>query len=176
MNWKQAIVTILLGNLIVLIPMALNAHPGTAYGVPFPVLLRASFGTLGSNIPALMRAIVACGWFGIQTWVGGAAIYVTASLMFGFNPATKINLPFIGISAGELFCFLLFWAINIYFIVRGMDSIKWLEAYSAPFLLAVGAALLAWAYTAAHGFGPILSQPAKFKSAADFWRVLGAAL
>ena len=127
MNWWQATLTVFLGNAIVLIPMTLNAHPGTAYGVPFPVLLRASFGTLGANIPAMMRAFVACGWFGIQTWVGGAAIYATSAVIFGFNPATKINLPVLGISPGELFCFLLFWALNIAIILRGIDSIKWLE-------------------------------------------------
>ncbi|MEP6976373.1 MAG: cytosine permease, partial [Spartobacteria bacterium] len=104
MNWKQAVFTIFLGNLIVLIPMTLNAHPGTAYGIPFPVLIRASFGTLGSNIPALMRALVACGWFGIQTWIGGAAIYAMAAIVFGFNPALKTALPVIGISGGEFFC------------------------------------------------------------------------
>ncbi len=105
MNWSQAILTIFLGNLIVLIPMTLNAHPGTAYGIPFPVLIRASFGTLGSNIPALMRALVACGWFGIQTWIGGAAIYAMAAIIFGFDPAQKTALPIIGISSGEFLCF-----------------------------------------------------------------------
>ncbi len=176
MNWWQALLTIFLGNVIVLIPMTLNAHPGTRYGIPFPVLLRASFGTKGANIAALMRGVVACGWFGIQTWIGGAAIYATAALVFGFDPATKVPLPVLGISPGELLCFLLFWAINVFFIVRGMDSIKWLEAWSAPFLLAVGAALVGWAYNAADGFGPILSQPSKFETAAAFWPVFGVAL
>src|SRR4051794_32548278 len=149
MNWRQAVLTIFLGNLIVLIPMTLNAHPGTAYGIPFPVLIRASFGTLGSNIPALMRALVACGWFGIQTWIGGAAIYTMAAIIFGFDPARKAALPVIGISGGEFFCFLIFWAINIYVIVRGMDSIKWLEIFAAPFLILTGVGLLVWAVVAA---------------------------
>ena len=135
MNWKQAVLTIFLGNLIVLIPMTLNAHPGTAYGIPFPVLMRASFGTLGSNIPALMRALVACGWFGIQTWIGGAAIYAMSSIIFGFDPAQKTALPVIGISSGEFLCFMIFWAINILVIVKGMESIKWLEIFAAPFLI-----------------------------------------
>ena len=176
MNWWQALLTIFLGNVIVLIPMTLNAHPGTRYGIPFPVLLRSSFGTKGANIAALMRGLVACGWFGIQTWIGGSAIYATSALIFGFDPATKVALPFLGISPGEFSCFLIFWAINVFFIVKGMDSIKWLEAWSAPFLLAVGAALVVWAYQAADGFGPILSQPSKFESAAAFWPVFGAAL
>ena len=132
MNWKQAVITIFLGNLIVLIPMTLNAHPGTAYGIPFPVLIRASFGTLGSNIPALMRAFVACGWFGIQTWIGGAAIHAMLSIIFGFDSAQKTALPIIGISAGEFLCFLGFWTLNILVIIRGMDSIKWLESFAAP--------------------------------------------
>lgn len=113
MSWKQAVMTIFLSNLIVLIPMTLNAHPGTAYGIPFPVLIRSSFGTLGANIPALLRALVACGWFGIQTWIGGAAIYTMAAIIFGFDSAQKTPLPVIGISAGEFLCFLIFWAINI---------------------------------------------------------------
>ena len=176
MNWKQAILTIFLGNVIVLIPMTLNAHPGTRYGIPFPVLVRASFGTVGSNIPALMRALVACGWFGIQTWIGGASIYVMSSIIFGFNPAQKENLPIIGISAGEFFCFMIFWAINIFIIIKGMDSIRWLEVLSAPFLLATGLGLLCWAYFAAKGWGPILSQPSKFKSFAEFWPAFAAGL
>lgn len=176
MSWSQAIVTIFLGNLIVLIPMTLNAHPGTRYGIPFPVLVRASFGTLGSNVPALMRALVACGWFGIQTWIGGASIYAMSAIIFGFDPAQKTNLPIIGISAGEFLCFMIFWAINIFVIIRGMESIKWLEAWSAPFLLATGLGLLGWAYVAADGWGPILSQPSKFASIAEFWPAFAAGL
>lgn len=176
MNWWQATLTVFLGNVIVLVPMTLNAHAGTAYGVPFPVLLRSSFGTRGANIPALLRAFVACGWFGIQTWVGGAAIYATSAVMLGFDPATKVNLAWLGISAGELFCFLLFWAINMAIILRGMDSIKWLEVWSAPFLIITGLGLLAWAVTAAKGWGPILAQPSKFQTSAEFWPVFAAGL
>ncbi len=176
MNWQQAVLTIFLGNLIVLIPMTLNAHPGTAYGIPFPVLIRSSFGTLGSNIPALMRALVACGWFGIQTWIGGAAIYAMAAIIFGFDPTHKTVLPVIGISGGEFLCFLLFWAINLFVIIRGMDSIKWLEVFAAPFLIATGLGLLCWAYLAAKGWGPIFAQPSKFHSLGAFWPAFAAGL
>lgn len=176
MNWWQALLAILLGNLIVLIPMILNAHPGTAYGIPFPVLLRASFGIYGANVAALMRGIVACGWFGIQTWFGGAAIHSTAALVLGFDPATHAPLPLLGLSASELLCFLVFWAINVFFIVRGMDSIKWLEKLSAPFLLAMGLLMLAWALRAAEGFGPILAQPSQFATTAAAWSAFGAGL
>lgn len=176
MSWGQAIFTILLGNLIVLIPMTLNAHPGTAYGIPFPVLVRASFGTLGSNVPALMRGIVACGWFGIQTWIGGAAIYAGAAIVFGFNPAEKNDLPVVGISGGELFCFLLFWAMNMFVIIKGMNCIKWLETLAAPFLIVTGVGLLIWAYFAADGWGPILSQPSKFKTWSEFSPIFASGL
>lgn len=176
MNWWQATLTVFLGNIIVLIPMTLNAHPGTAYGIPFPVLLRASFGTFGANIPALMRGFVACGWFGIQTWVGGAAIYATAAVMFGFDPALRQPLPVLGISPGEFLCFMIFWAINVWFIIRGMESIKWLETLSAPFLLLVGAVLVWWAWRATDGFAPILAQPAKLDTAAKFLPVFGTGL
>jgi nucleobase:cation symporter-1, NCS1 family len=175
LNWWQALLAVLLGNVIVLIPMTLNAHPGTAYGIPFPVLLRASFGTAGANIPAIARGLVACGWFGIQTWVGGAAIYGTAAIMFGFDPAAKVMLPGIGLSAGEALCFLLFWAINVFFILKGIESIKWLEALSAPFLLLIGAALMIWAYNAAHGFGPMFA-PSSRPAPANIWPVFGAGL
>jgi nucleobase:cation symporter-1, NCS1 family len=161
MNWWEALVTISLGNVIVLIPMVLNAHAGTKYGIPFPVLARSSFGTIGSNIPAILRAIVACGWFGIQTWIGGQA----------FNSMIALLLPRWAIfSWGPAIGFLIFWGMNVYFIVKGTESIRWLESFSAPFLIVMGLALLAWAYDAGGGFGPILSQPSKFQTAGEFWK------
>jgi len=161
MNWWQALMTITLGNVIVLIPMVLNAHAGTKYGIPFPVLARASFGTLGSNVPALLRAVVACGWFGIQTWIGGQAL----------NSMIILLLPQWAIFEwGPAAGFLIFWAMNVYFIVKGTESIRWLESASAPFLILVGLGLLAWAYVRGGGWGPILSQPSKFQTAGEFWR------
>ena len=153
--------TIALGNIIVLIPMILNAHAGTKYGIPFPVLARASFGTLGSNVPALLRAIVACGWFGIQTWIGGQAL----------NSIISVLIPQWAVwNWGSAAGFLIFWAMNVYFIVKGMESIRWLEALGAPFLLIVGIVLLIWAYVQGGGWGPILSQPSKFQTVGEFWR------
>ncbi|TAK62718.1 MAG: nitrate reductase [Bacteroidetes bacterium] len=161
MNWWQAIATIALGNFIVLIPMVLNAHAGTKYGIPFPVLARASFGVLGSNVPALLRAIVACGWFGIQTWIGGQAI----------NAMMIILVPWWGeLIIGPWVGFTLFWGMNVYFIVNGTESIRWLEALAAPFLLLMGLALLGWAYVQGGGWGPVLSQPSKFQTAGEFWK------
>lgn len=177
MSWWQALLVIFLGNVIVLVPMLLNAHPGTAYGIPFPVLLRASFGTRGANIAALMRGVVACGWFGIQTWIGGSAIYGTLALIIGFQPATAADvLPVLGISAGQFACFLAFWAVNVWFIVRGMESIKWLESFSAPFLLLIGLALMVWAWNAADGFGPLFSEPSRLTTPGAFWPVFIAGL
>lgn len=176
MNWQQAILTILLGNLIVLIPLTLNAFPGTRYGIPFPILLRASFGTLGSNIPAMMRAVVACGWFGIQTWIGGSAIYGIAVAILNLDPATATPLPILGISAGQFLCFMIFWVINIIIIIKGMDCIKWVETWSAPFLIIVGLALLVWAYTAAKGWGPILNQPARIPEGKSFLQIFAPGL
>lgn len=161
MNWWEAIMTITLGNFIVLIPMILNAHAGTKYGVPFPVLVRASFGTLGANVPSILRALVACGWFGIQTWIGGAAI----------NAMLVVLLPFWKeFGLGPWVSFALFWGMNVYFIVNGTESIKKLEALAAPFLLLVGLGLLGWAMSEGGGLGPILSQPSKFQTAGDFWK------
>jgi len=176
MNWWQATLTVFLGNVIVLVPMTLNAHAGAAYGIPFPVLLRAAFGTRGSNLPALMRGLVACGWFGIQTWVGGAAVHATAASVIGFDPSQHRPLPVLGISAAEFACFMIFWAVNVWFILRGMNSIKWLEVISAPFLLAVGVALAWWALSAADGVGPILGHPGTLGRADAFLPVFGAGL
>jgi nucleobase:cation symporter-1, NCS1 family len=177
MSWRQALATVALGNLIVLVPMILNAHPGTRYGVPFPVLVRSSFGTVGANVPALMRALVACGWFGIQTWIGGSAIYTLHAVIFGFKPAGPGDLiPVLGLSLGQLGCFLLFWVVNVAVILAGTESIKWLENLGAPFLLATGVVLLWWAVHEAGGLAAVLSDAtiARVRGAAgggfDFWR------
>lgn len=161
MNWWQAILTITLGNAIVLIPMVLNAHAGTKYGIPFPVLVRAPFGVQGANVPSILRSLVACGWFGIQTWIGGAAINAMMVILFPFWKE---------FAAGPWVSFALFWGMNVYFIVHGTESIKKLEALAAPFLLLVGLGLLAWAIVEGGGLGPILSQPSKFETAGEFWK------
>ena len=174
MNWSQAVGTIFLGNVIVVIPMILNAHAGTRYGIPFPVFCRASFGTTGANIPALLRALVACGWFGIQTWIGGDAIYKILSV-FVPSVAGGTLLPVLGISLAHFGCFLFFWAINMWIIWRGIDTIRVLLNIKAPLLIALGLLLLGWAYQNAGGFGPILSQPSAFDpgqpKAGQFWAV-----
>jgi len=162
MNWSQAIFTIFLGNLIVVIPMILNAHAGTKYGIPFPVFCRASFGTVGANIPALMRAFVACGWFGIQTWIGGNAIYKILSI---FLPSLgNVSASAFGITLPQFVCFLFFWGINLLVVYKGIDCIRWLLNLKAPLLIALGLLLLGWAYQNAGGFRPILSQPSAFDS------------
>ena len=161
MNWWQAIGTILLGNLIVLVPMLLNAHAGAKYGLPFPVLVRAPFGVLGANVPAVLRALVACGWFGIQTWIGGQAIDAMLRIVWPWWASW---------SGGHWVCFLLFWAINMYVIVRGIETIRLLEDVSAPFLLGVGLLLLWWITGKAGGLGPVFAAPSKFATAAEFWR------
>src|SRR3954447_4646307 len=173
MNWWQAIVTIFLGNLIVLVPMVLNAHAGTRYGIPFPVFCRASFGTRGANIPALMRAFVACGWFGIQTWIGGNAIFKILSV---FVPSLgQSSASTLGITLPQFICFLFFWGINMLVVYKGIDCIRWLLNIKAPMLIALGLLLLAWAYRNAGGFGPILSQPSEFgpghSKEGQFWKV-----
>jgi nucleobase:cation symporter-1, NCS1 family len=167
MNWKQAVATVFLGNTIVLAPMLLNSHPGARYGVPFPVLARASFGVLGANVAAVLRALVACGWFGIQTWIGGEAFStLIATLVPGWG-----RVPH-----STAICFLAFWFINLAVILKGIEYIRFLQGVSAPILLAVGLLLLAWAYRGAGGFGPMLSAPSKFSSFPDFLKFLVPAL
>ena len=172
MNWWQAVLTIFLGNVIVLIPMVLNAHAGTKYGIPFPVLCRASFGTVGANVPALLRAFVACGWFGIQSWIGGEAIHKILAIFIP-SLAGGDPLPLLGITGVQLGSFLFFWAINMAVVYKGIDSIRLLLNIKAPVLIALGLLLLWWAWRAAGGFGPILSQPSAFDpgqaKAGQFW-------
>ena len=161
MNWKQALFTVFLGNTLVLIPMLLNAHAGTRYGIPFPVFARASFGVLGANVPAILRALVACGWFGIQTWIGGEAIN---AMLVALLPSWQ------HFAQGQAICFLFFWLLNVLVIARGIETIRFLQGISAPFLLLIGLALLLWARGKAGGFGPMLSTPSKFQSFPEFFR------
>ena len=178
MNWWQAVLTIFAGNLIVLLPMVLNAHAGTKYGIPYPVYCRPSFGILGANVPAVLRALVACGWFGIQTWIGGAAIYKLLGIAF---PAL-VGAPalFEGLNGAQWACFLFFWAINMLVIYKGVESIRVLLNIKAPLLIALGLALLAWAYVQAGGFGTMLSTPSAFEpgqpKAGQFWSFFFPAL
>jgi NCS1 family nucleobase:cation symporter-1 len=178
MNWSEAVLTIFLANLIVLIPMILNAHAGTKFGIPFPVYCRAAFGTTGANVPAVLRALVACGWFGIQTWIGGEAIYKICAVIFHISIAPATN--WFGITFGQFLCFLFFWCVNMFVVYRGIETIRWLLNIKAPLLIALGLALLYWAYHQAGGFGPILSQPSAFASgqpqAGQFWKYFFPAL
>jgi NCS1 family nucleobase:cation symporter-1 len=170
MNWKQALVTILLGNTIVLVPILLNSHPGTKYGIPFPVFARAAYGTLGSNLPALMRALVACGWFGIQSWIGGEALHTFFSAIIpGWNDL--LGPGFGSHSATAWLSFLLFWGINIFIIYRGMDLLRKVENWAAPFVLVMTTVLLIWAVRKANGLGPLLAQPGKFATFREFFPV-----
>jgi nucleobase:cation symporter-1, NCS1 family len=159
MNWKQAVFTILLGNLIVLAPMLLNAHAGAKYGIPFPVFVRASFGTRGANLPAMLRAIVACGWFGIQSWLGGQAITAMIGVLW---PAT-VHMPVVLWAS-----FLGFWLLNMCVVWRGVESIRFLQSFSAPFMLVMSLILLFWMLHKAGGFGPMLSAPSRFQTTGSF--------
>ncbi len=170
MNWWEAILTIFIGNSIVLLPMILNGRAGAKYGIPFPVLARASFGVKGANIPAMLRAVIACGWFGIQTWIGGYALYQMVKLWIpGIGTLPQIFPASWSLETGPAIMFLLFWLINMYVVYLGVDSIKKLLVFKAFFLPAAAMALLFWAISAGHGLGPILAQPSKFANNATFW-------
>ncbi len=174
MNWWQAVLTVFIGNAIILGPMIAIGHMGAKYGVPFPVLLRSAFGPHGAKIPAVARGLVACGWFGINSWLGGSAIYVILNTLSG-NSFVSHDLPILGINVAEFFCFLGFWSLHLYFIRNGTESIRWLEVYAAPFLLGILVALLIWAYVTAGGFGAMLSAPSQFVAGGEkegqFWSV-----
>jgi len=157
MSWWQAILTIFLGNTIVLIPMILNGRAGAKYGIPFPVYARASFGTRGANIPAMLRAIVACGWFGIQTWIGGSAL----------NQMLHAWIP--SLDSPGLF-FIVFWLINMWVVWKGVESIKKLLVFKAFFLPLAALALLAWALAnTPGGLATILNLPSRFQTTSAFW-------
>ena len=159
-TWQAAVGAVVLGNVVVLLPIALNSHAGTRYGIPFPVLARTSFGVLGANVPAILRGLVACGWFGIQTWIGGWAIYKLIGVMWpGIATLPQILPAFVGLNTGEFLCFMVFWAMNVWIVLRGMDSIKFLETWGSPFLLVVGAALFIWAWVRSGSLGAMLANP-----------------
>jgi NCS1 family nucleobase:cation symporter-1 len=162
MDWKQAVATVLLGNLIVLVPMLLNAHAGTKYGIPFPVFIRAPFGVRGANVPAILRAIVACGWFGIQSWIGGTAIHSMLGVIW---PAVE------NMDSVRWACFLSFWFLNMIIVWRGVESIRHLQAFGAPFMFVMAAALLIWVRIKAGSFGSMLSTPSQFHSTRGFLSV-----
>ncbi len=134
LGWRTSLLAVFLGNAIVLVPMVINAHAGTRYGIPFPVFARAAFGTRGTHVPSLLRAVVACGWFGIQTWVGGLAIHALVGVAWPGFLALGGDWRFMGHTVAEFVSFAVFWVINLYFVWAGTESIKWLETVSAPFL------------------------------------------
>ena len=168
MNWWQALLTISLGNIIVLIPMLLNAHAGTKYGVPFPVFVRASFGVRGANFAAMARALVACGWFGIQTWIGGLALDALMTAFWG---------GWANITGHGFIAFLAFWAVQVVIILTGIEGVKWFESYTAPLLIAGSLALLAWGFVAAGGIGTVFTTSAQLQQGdAPFWGLFWPAL
>lgn len=173
MNWWQALLTIFLGNVIVLIPMILNAHVGTKYGIPLPVFLRLNFGIDGAVLAALLRGLVACGWFGIQTWIGGAAIYQLLLIVMPDLAASPYLGDFIGLNLAQLVCFLLFWLLNMWIIYRGIESIKTLETWAAPFLLLIGLCLLGWAWYQVGSMDEILGASYLLAESGDvnFWKI-----
>lgn len=163
LNWWQACLLVLMGNLVVLVPILLNAHAGAKYGIAFPVFARASFGVWGANVAALARAVVACGWFGIQTWLGGVSLYALYIALTG-GVATD------GLTLGKFVGFAVFWLINVYFVVRGTDSIKFLETWAAPFLIASCLALLLWGVTHTQGLSAMLAATTP-RAQGSFWRL-----
>lgn len=168
MTWWQSVLTVLLGNLIVLVPMMLMGHAGTKYGIPFPVLARASFGTKGAHIPAIARSLVACGWFGIQTWIGGFAIYQVLGVLGCVDIiADTAVVPFLGITSMQFYCFMAFWVLNFVIVLQGIDCIKWLESWAAPFLIAMGLAMLIWAAVKVGGVAQMF--PKAPENPAPFW-------
>jgi nucleobase:cation symporter-1, NCS1 family len=168
MNWWQALLTISLGNVVVLIPMLLNAHAGTKYGVPFPVFVRASFGVRGANFAAIARALVACGWFGIQTWLGGLALDALVTAAWG----GWANVP-----GHSFITFFVFWAIQVVIIWFGVEGVKIFEAWSAPLLIVGSIALLIWGFIAGGGVEEVFTTSARLQQGdASFWSLFWPSL
>ncbi len=171
MNWWQALLTIALGNLIVLVPILLNAHPGTKYGIPFPVLARSSFGTTGANVPAVLRALVACGWFGIQTSIGGEALKTFIEALWPGFAQLGGGASLLGLSVPSGITFMIFWALNIGIILYGMNAVRVFENWAAPLVLVMAGVLLVWALSRAGGVGDLITQPSRFETVGAFWKV-----
>jgi NCS1 family nucleobase:cation symporter-1 len=167
LNWWESLSIILLGNAIVLVPMLVTGHAGTRYGIPFPVFARASYGVRGAHLPAILRSLVACGWFGIQTWVGGLAVSALAATLWPGWAELGGGARFMSHGVPEYLGFFLFWLVNLYFVWAGTESIKWLETLSAPFLIVTGLALLGWAASRAGGVGPALAASNRLVGAVD---------
>ena len=183
MAWYQALFTIFLANVLVLIPMLAISHAGTKYGLPYPVIARASFGTYGANLPALIRAFVACGWFGIQTWIGGTALFAVVGALLGADSwwvtAPKVSIGF-GAAAAQPWTlwlsFAIFWALNMIIVVWGMEAIKVFENWAAPFLIVVFLGLMIWMVFQAGGFGPVVQDAGKLGWGPDFWKIFPISL
>jgi len=171
MSWWQALITILVGNVIVLGPILANSHPGTKYGIPFPVFARAAYGVFGANVPAIMRAVIACGWFGINCWIGGQALHTFFRAIWAGWPAVLGADPIGGHLATEWVSFALFWALNILIVYRGMELLRKVENWAAPYVLVMTAALVVWAITRAHGLGKLMTDTGKFPTFGAFWPV-----
>jgi nucleobase:cation symporter-1, NCS1 family len=170
MNWVQAVITIAVANIIVLLPMLLNSHAGTKYGIPYPVFARASFGLRGANLPAMLRALIACCWFGIQTWIGGEGVYTLIGAIAGhswWTTAAHVG----GYPWTQWLAFAIFWVAEMVIIVRGMDTLRRFENWAAPLVLVMAVILLVCLVTKAHGFGAVLSEPAKLGWGSKFWAV-----
>ncbi|MEA3031576.1 MAG: nucleobase:cation symporter, family [Sphingomonadales bacterium] len=179
MSAGQAALTVLIGNVIVLIPILLIGHAGARYGIPYAVLVRASFGTIGGRLPALARALVACGWYGIQTWIGGAALLTLLGVLLGAD-LRGAPLPMLDIGTGQLLSFLAFWAIQLFFVRKGLLTIRRLETWTAPAKILICVALVWWAVGRAGGVGPVFAAPSAFAEggakAGQFWLVFWPAL
>ncbi|MEU3840544.1 NCS1 family nucleobase:cation symporter-1 [Streptomyces sp. NPDC028635] len=174
MDWKQAVFTIALANVIVLVPMLLTGHAGPKYGIPFPVFARASFGVRGANLPAVVRALVACGWFGIQTWIGGEAIYFLAGKLIGSSWSQASHIA--GYAWTMWLSFALFWVLQVAIILRGMETIRRFENWAAPFVLVGAFVMLWWMSDKAGGLGPLFDQPSSLGWGADFWKLFAPSL
>ena len=168
LSWPAALAAIFIGNAVTLVPMLINGHAGTRYGIPFPVFLRAAFGPRGAHVPALLRAAVACGWFGIQTWIGGLAIYEMMSLLWPNWALLGGAWQWMGFTLPHYIAFLLFFLMNLYFVWNGTESIKWLETLSAPLLIVAGLALFWWAAVRAGGMSAMLAGATTLGGAQPF--------
>ncbi|CAK7343280.1 unnamed protein product [Dovyalis caffra] len=168
MAWWQGIATVVAANIILLVPLILTGHPGTHYGISFPVLARSSFGIRGAHIPTLLRALVGCGWYGIETWIGGQAIFILLPKFIKEYSSFSQFLPWLGTSRLEFACFIVFWVAQMTIVWKGMEGIRELEKYSAPILITLTSCLLIWAYVKAGGFGHMLSLSSRLSSS-EFW-------
>jgi NCS1 family nucleobase:cation symporter-1 len=146
----QIMLSLAIGAVLVYLCMNLTGDMGQKTGVPFPVISRVSFGIFGAQIPALIRAVIAIAWFGIQTYLASVVLRV---LLTALDPALAEydHDAWLGLSSLGWLCFLSIWVVQFVILAYGMEMVRRYEAFAGPVILLTVASLAVWMFTQANG-------------------------